>query len=74
MEEQLYDQLDLFDIGGFDINTALVNLRNSIRNGWRPFAIDTIQKAAIMHHVSCGVVLDTYEKVTYEQLSDDSED
>jgi hypothetical protein len=60
------DQLNLFDTRQFSINHIIAIIRGEIIKGWHPFSVDNVQKAAILNGVSCGIVLDTYEKVTYE--------
>lgn len=70
METQLY----LFDLVQFSSHPALNTLRWEFTKGWHPFSVDIVQKAATLHGLSCGIVLDRYESYKHEQLSNNSDD
>lgn len=75
----MHIQLDLFDTSEYNSIPKLANLRNSIRLGWSPFSVDSLEKASKMYHVLCDVVWKQYDVVmmeenNYEQSCDNSDD
>lgn len=69
------EQLNLFNITTSDYIDNLKEIEYEIKDGgWTPFSIDTLQKMSIMYGVMCQDVLKLYEKVTNEQLSNNSKD
>jgi hypothetical protein len=74
----MHIQLDLFDTAEYNILPRLTNLRNSMRFGWRPFSIDSLEKAGKMYHILCDVIWKQYDVVMkendYEQSCDNPDD
>jgi hypothetical protein len=65
----------LFDIDQYDITPKLKALESLVRPlPTFHFGVDKLQKMSTMYGVSCETVLRAKERVTNEQLSDDSED
>lgn len=62
----MYTQTDLFDTTEYNILPKLANLRLSMRLGWSPFSIDSLEKASKMYGILCDVVWRQYDVVMKE--------